>query len=439
MSQLALAVSDPGMIRAAQKACHDFPAGAARNPHLGDVFLTTDAQIAAFSALGHDSILGNLHLGGVAPGNITSFAGLELLRYVSQDVLLVGGFFPATLAGIDNLARIDGSFQVTNTNGLSDLSALYPTLHTVGGSVSINGNVSLTSLDFCFGCLHSVGDSIDVFSNPALTSMNVSFLFLRTLGRFSLYSNPVLASAYVLCLRVTALTNVSNAAECFIVHSNPLLTTIESAFLSMSAFNNKIVVRDCALLTGFGISFVDAATATGANGGFEMKNLPVMVRPSGNVSNHPFDQLVNVTGSGEIRYENLPSATDLGDNNHTFQQLIDASAWDLYVVDCPLIPVADVLPAAQKLRDLVIDNCDGLVFVVNFANLVQVRDFQFSGNALIATIATFFAIDGGQITGNQFFIDDNPSLSSAGQVAPLIANVVGEGYAGATSNTGNAP
>jgi hypothetical protein len=148
-----------------------------------DVWITNDAEMAAFAAVGCNEVSGNLHFKGA------DLTGVSLpgLTRVGGDLIVEGN--PAlTSLSFPALTTVAGWLQIRDSTALSGFSL--PVLSTIGGYLFVWNNTALTS--FSFPELTTVGGWMHVFLNSALTGF--SFPALATTGSLDIENNTVLTS-----------------------------------------------------------------------------------------------------------------------------------------------------------------------------------------------------------------------------------------------------
>ncbi|MBN2196044.1 MAG: hypothetical protein JW751_24725 [Polyangiaceae bacterium] len=176
----------------------------------GDVTLTSDAELAAFGALGRNVVIGDLTIEDRSlgdPDDLTSLGALWSLNAVTGNLWIWGNSYVTSLTGLDNLAL--------NVEPISTLSPLR-NLTTVAGGLAI-GRGMLTDLDGLQG-ITSLGEGLHIRSVEALTSLH-GLENLRSVGtQVEIRGNPWLGDLTALS-QLTSLTSL-------LIEANDSLTSL---------------------------------------------------------------------------------------------------------------------------------------------------------------------------------------------------------------------
>jgi hypothetical protein len=154
-----------------------------------DVWITNDAEMAAFAEQGCTSVAGTL-----------SIIGLELTSFSLPALTSVGGL------------QVNPDLLANSSNSLTTFSL--PALTTVAGNLSVFLNDVLTS--FRLPALTTVGGELNVWGNSALTSFNLPAL-TTVGGDLVVESNITMTSISLPAL---------NAVSTLSVHDNGALTSL---------------------------------------------------------------------------------------------------------------------------------------------------------------------------------------------------------------------
>jgi len=137
---------------------------------VGDVELTTQAEVDNFGLLGFSGITGNLSIGSQDTDNIsiTSLTALNNLTTVSGDLSIGNTTQLSSLLGLENLISVSNGFGILNTaiNSLLELE----NLEEISENLFIIDNPFLTSLEG-LESITSLGGTIVIRSNNLLTSL----------------------------------------------------------------------------------------------------------------------------------------------------------------------------------------------------------------------------------------------------------------------------
>lgn len=221
---------DGGPVPPTPGVCEVFEVDDVIDMYVGDVTLTSDAEVADFA--GYDGISGDLQI----MSGVTTLAPLESLRYLGGTLFLDSADDLASLEGLEALTTVVGSMRLLNA-ALGDVSALEH-LHSVGGDLNLVSS-GVTSLDDAFPCLSEVGLGLLLQSNGSLTSMVDAFAHLITVGAdgasSGLYvlSNSVLTTAAGAFPLLTNIGSGSGTSPGLVIQSNTNLATMVGAFASL--------------------------------------------------------------------------------------------------------------------------------------------------------------------------------------------------------------
>lgn len=164
----------------------------AQNIHLGDVFLTSDEEVAAFGTDGYDGIQGNIFIEETGDGYITDLSPLYTLKIVTG-IFYISDVSAITLDGINNLRKA-GAVTIQLCPNLEDLC--FTSLREVGDFNLSNGQdmPGVTSFN-SFRCLTTCTSSFQISSFPNLISLEGTFPSLSSItGAFAISDNPSLTS-----------------------------------------------------------------------------------------------------------------------------------------------------------------------------------------------------------------------------------------------------
>ena len=175
--------------------------------------IARDQQIAAFVALGCDTVRGDLRIEG---GSVTSLVGLEVLTSVTGDLVVLNTTSLISLEGLHNLRSVGGELVIQRNTGLRDLYGLR-SLAEAHGNVAIGFNDVLTSLAG-LDRLAPVDAMLSVVENPALIRVD-GLGEVATLLDVSVRGNDSLDA-------ITGLRLLSHVDRGFAVVDNPALVGI---------------------------------------------------------------------------------------------------------------------------------------------------------------------------------------------------------------------
>ena len=210
---------------------------------VGDITLTTQAQVDAFNYTG---VTGDLVISESNPGTITNLNGLSELTFVGGDLSFLQNTVLTHVDPLSNLTSIGGTLNIhqtslANINGLSHLT-------TVGNLFIAFMNNSLTNID---GLSHVtiLNGEIRLFANTAL--MNVDGL------------SGVTSAVHIEITQNTALTNINGLSHLqtilgvenvpafgvgIMIKQNPLLTNLDG-LSGLTSINGMLEIEENSSLT----------------------------------------------------------------------------------------------------------------------------------------------------------------------------------------------
>lgn len=116
----------------------------------GDVVLTSDAEMAAFSATGTSIITGNLIVGAAdGSGTVSSLSTLSAVKEIGGKLIVNKGFTGTSLEGLGNLTKL-GGLQIGSTEAVSiaNIKTIeLPKVVELGEAVVCNDNVQTFAFD----------------------------------------------------------------------------------------------------------------------------------------------------------------------------------------------------------------------------------------------------------------------------------------------------
>lgn len=291
----------------------------------GDVVLLTQEDVAAFAALGINTLKGNLTIGQTTGSDsIKSFALLSNLVTVEKGVTINPTYAGTNLAGFDNLIKV-GSLNITKIPNLKEVS--FPALQNVVLDLSLSNNANLEEISF-----------------PELITINNTGL---SITKVTLMSFPKLESVY---------GNLSLSSNTIMDKiSFPTLKTIGGT-LSISGFS-KTESLDFPLLEDVD-EFTLSGVASVKNLLFpKLKNIHKRLYWSGlsNLSVFDFSSLVNVEG-------NFPVPTCSTGNGIKLNSLVTVSG-TLTINGSGADNMAELLPVLQNVKTLILNAMPNLAEV----------------------------------------------------------------------------
>lgn len=152
--------------------------------HIVNIF--SNPALQNLSGLFNLKTTGDFYISG---NNITSFLGLDSLKFVWGDLNINNNTEILDFSGLEGLEKIGGSLMVVANNKMVTLEGLH-TLESIGGAFWIQENIELLHFDD-ISSLKSLG-SLYVKNNPNLTSISMPNQ-LVTLGHLVLEGNMELS------------------------------------------------------------------------------------------------------------------------------------------------------------------------------------------------------------------------------------------------------
>ena len=270
------------------------------NLFIGDVTLTSQAEVETFSAENYTGIVGALIIGSPDElTDITDISGLNTMDYVSRSIAILN----TNLISIDGLININRppeedrfeALRIENNPLLMNIDGL---MNIVGNlnRVSIENNFSLTSISGLGGIF--ISGFISIRDNPALLSLNnVNFINpdnTPTGRSISIIGNNSLTS--LAGLNLTPFMSSINIIDNENLKSLDGLQNLEALSFVLTIINNDSL-EDLSALSGlnsqlFGFNLEENDALTNLNGlenietfgDLEMGDLRVFIRNNKNLS-----------------------------------------------------------------------------------------------------------------------------------------------------------
>ena len=290
--------------------------------HIGDVFVTTQAEINALTFPANAmTIQGNVTIGPASgTSDITDLSPFAAITEITGNVVVQRNPDLQNLVGLNQLQTIGGFFDVfsnASLTSLGDFSTLqsigdyfyvsnealtflgdFTALQTIGSFFNVRDNAVLTSLGD-FSTLQSIGSSFSV-SSTALTSLG-DFPVLQSIGSFfQVFSNDDLTS-------LGDFSALQTIGDNFYVSNDDLISLGD--FSTLQSIGGSFGVENNADLTSLG-NFPDLQAIEGS---FVVKNNDLLTSLEG------FPALQAISGHFEVSgnvvltsLEGFPILTDIG-------------------------------------------------------------------------------------------------------------------------------
>lgn len=371
--------------------------------------------------------------------------GLTLRNFDSGSSISLEGAFPALLQV--SSPRGEEGIGVYTSPGISSLKDAFPSLlgtawfevDTLSQLTTMEGFAPLAK------AFPQTSTWVGVYSNPLLTTMSGAFAETEASGYIEVYDNLVLTDISGAFAQLQGADEYhyiefyGNGAVDF-TNAFPLLlhlnymeiygsgqdgaSSFDGAFASL-VHVDYIEIGECLALT----SFVSVCPALESCAFF----LP---------DRYPYG-FIDANNNGYFQFSDNPTTADLGSSFASLEKL-----GVITLENNGGLTAVNAFAAATALRtlhaeeNLYIVNNDSLTDITSLAAVTSIRTrLRITDNALLADISSLLNVDGSLFDGafQGVFIQNNPSLPTAAQAQALINNLVGEGFAGTTTNTGNGP
>ena len=354
------------------------------------------------------------------------------------DLTTMTGVFPA-LSCVDTSLRIDFDGQWPAPGGAVNAAGAFPGLRRVGGQLGVYGN-DVTTFDL-------------TLAFPALDEMTGSLRFDQLPGLDLTDAFPALVSA--------------DGGAYFgaqIPPSNTVITSVTGAFPVCqrlgTEFGNGLTFQN--LGAGSLVPLFPALTEVGSLG-VVVEAPNAVTGLTGSLAAVAKSGGVSVTGAGVTGLDNwMPALTQsFGISVSACDNLTSvAGAWagmtgtgagyleTFALSDCAALTAMSALanwtsefPATSGVRPLVtLANNGALVDLSGLSGLVTVASLTIDGNAVLDDLTQLYTLNGANSDpGDSVAITNNPSLPTVAQAQALINHLVGEGFTGTTSESGNGP
>ncbi|MFV0554401.1 MAG: leucine-rich repeat protein [Mangrovibacterium sp.] len=177
---------------------------------LGNVTLTSQAEVDAFAEQGLTVIDGNLIIGKAAAtaseDTITDLSALNSLQEIIYNIVINKTYVGKDLAGLSNLEKI-GGVKVESVDSLENIS--FPNLKTIGTNVNIvNSKLKTISLP----ALTQVGESFCLKSDSLTTA---EFDELLTIGESLTFNGATATNGSVSTMKTIAFPKLQSVGDAF--------------------------------------------------------------------------------------------------------------------------------------------------------------------------------------------------------------------------------
>ncbi|MFV0364884.1 MAG: hypothetical protein ACK5JS_00050 [Mangrovibacterium sp.] len=351
---------------------------------LGNVSLTTQAEVDAFAEEGLTVIDGNLIIGKASTADtITNLSALESLKEVTYNIVVNKSYLGKDLAGLGNIEKI-GGIKISGLDSLESISM--PKLQTVGTNISIENpslrTVALPELTHVGESFSIKAGGLELVSLGELTSMGESFVFYGATGTrgqgssISILSLPKLQTvgsnmeiggwAEVYKIDMPSLSRVSGTLTMSYIDKLEELSLEELAEVGGASFSSLS-----------GLSRISTPKFTTVNGNLEFAGLSAMLSLSAN----------SITNIGGTLTLNLPAATSAN-----FEQLETISG-DLKIPSGASYLSVFGFPKLTKVAGRFEVKSKGYMELDGFSALEEIgAELYIYGNAQISSLAGFSAL-----------------------------------------------
>ena len=182
---------------------------------IGDVTLTTQADVISFGANNYSTITGFLAISG---SDINDLSPLSSLTSVGGDLLIQNNAALTSLTGLDNITSV-GGLILYNIPLLTNLDALSKITSSISGQLFISHNTSLTNLAG-LNNISSVGEFLSVEVNDLLQNLDGLSNITSVGGLLSISANAAIKN-------LDGLSNITSIGEyggiTLALFNNPML------------------------------------------------------------------------------------------------------------------------------------------------------------------------------------------------------------------------
>ncbi|KAA5823616.1 T9SS type A sorting domain-containing protein [Algibacter amylolyticus] len=218
--------------------------GFAQNTYTGNLTLTTQAEIDAFT---YTEVTGNLFIDETLDGEIVNLNGLSTLTQVGGTLRIFGNKQLTSLNGLEALVSVGQILQVDSNTTITSLSGL-DNLISIGINLNISRNTALTTLSG-LDALTSVGGELDLDRNYSLTNLcTISGLFGDGTGQISAEEYVLIGNGYN-----PTYTEIQNMTDCSItstatVYAGSIILTsqaeVDAFSITQSNITGSLVVTE---------------------------------------------------------------------------------------------------------------------------------------------------------------------------------------------------
>jgi hypothetical protein len=457
----------------------DYTPGQSTNPFVGDVVVTSQADVNTLA--GFDGITGSLTIqeGGF---NWTPLAGLKEITgalLVFGDMFSVSGgmpefpalrwvgdpnpsgvgitcsagtgsVWPANL--LPQLTRVEGDFNVHTGPDVVDFTGFQTMLHHVGGRVSFTLDTGAAyNFTNCAPCLVFGGVRIQSFSGASVSLLGAFPHLVATAGS----SN----STHGLQLNQVLITNVTGAFPVLATIGGPQgsapkgstttgdlrLTdlpfgSLAPEFPALTSVESSVQISSCTNVdfSGFAAGCFPALTAAGGidvifNDSIKFPNFYSLAT----IHSQLFET-VRILGnsnllSGPPSFNTVTSVVD-GGIRMSGNQYADPVNWNSAFMNLTSMTAASTSDLFVEVSDNTnMGGLDGM-----FQNLPALDSILIDSNPQLATISNIFQNLVGS-TVNTVTVTNNTILPTAAEAQTFINSLIATGFVGTATNTGNGP
>lgn len=373
--------------------------------YIGSLFgQSTISQLDGLSQI--DTILGRL---GIINNNnwLTSFAGLDNLDYVGEDLWILENHTLSSLEGLENLDFVGGDLIISRDVALDSISVLSNLTH-VGGDIEILGNSNLQSL---------IGlESLSSINNLTIKN-NLSLNSLSGLEPFSVIDGSVIITNNNKLTSLEGLHNLDSLGR-IEISSNSTLSSLEG-IRNLRYLEGSFEMYQCPKISNLSglenLTTIGRSLRLGSNKG--LKNLgglesltsvgwSLWIHKNNQLIN--LDELANITDFGqELQAINADGDITIS-KNYNLKDIKGLSGisnvWSVLIDKNSSLISLEGLENIDSIKgSLTIDN-NGLMSLLGLDNLTSIdKDLKIENNGnLISTEAL----------SNVSFVGDNISIIS---------------------------
>ncbi|GAA4275502.1 T9SS type A sorting domain-containing protein [Aquimarina mytili] len=349
----------------------------------GDLLLTTQTEVNNFK---YCKINGDLTIQESSPNAITNLNALFNLSIVTGDVLIHNNQTIDNLDVLSNLTAVRGDFTLKGNSNLTH-TGNFINLTAIGGKLSIENNAILSNLSG-FSAVQSLGGDLHIENNPNLTNLdglNISGLDPYRYCDVTIHNNPNLVN-------IDALSKLGFVPGNVSITANPALQNLDGLSNIRAVQDNLTIEDNTSLSDACGILSLIEDSNTSSYSFYGVRLNTTIANNAANTS-------------AKIDIINACNNTTFADVTLTSQAEIDS--FD-YTIIRGTLTISESVPGN-------ITNLDSL------KTLKQVNKVRIVNNTALTTLGGLpYNLSKITDTGDNFILEDNPSLFAIDGVPPLV-------------------